>query len=629
MNAIFPTIIAVLVGLSFEEFYAETAMPEEPLARLLAALPICLLPWLAGEVLFFFARRRFAGNRPFDHRRYAKWIMLAPLPLYCVILFVFDWPKILVHLRIEGTVLIDHLVTLLPYFGALACALIQSARLRRPLREDENRRPAALAEVRPVLLDTVRQLGLILVPLFGLILLLDLVSDTSLRLYFHHIPLLSSLFLLVVFFALALLYPLLFRVGMGLKPLVKGAPLRHHLERLSNRLGFRCRDILYWSSSRPVLNAAIVGVLPRYRYVILTEELCKRLTLEELGAVFAHEVGHGKRHHAFYYLLFALAFLAVLVPIGNVAGQAIENASDGRVDQSVAAALAVYLPAFVLAWVLLFSFLSRRFELEADVYGVESSNDPILFIATLEKVARVAHLERRRRATRHFSIEGRADFLRRAFVEREEGLLEGFQRRIRTIRRTIAAAALGVSLIAGGWLGLESMRGFSEILLEWGHREDAQRLLDGYVTLRSHDEIAHTLQAEASLVEDMPPAPAAEFAALLADPSRLAIGERYAVLDTLRSGWGRAIAQSRLECAAILLEWARSINLDPAREGGRFDLDVDNTLFEMATVTNHLNARDRNAIEALMEHPPRWLRRADMRTAHDHLLRLATDHKDI
>ncbi|MFG0318605.1 MAG: M48 family metalloprotease [Planctomycetota bacterium JB042] len=623
MSAVFPTIVAVLLGLSFEEFYAETAMPEANLGVLLLALPLCLVPVAVAEVLIRFAKRRFAAGRPTNVRPYARYVAATPLPLYALALFGLGWPRVVVPLGLEGTVLVDHLVVLLPFFVLLVLATVEATRLRRPFRlAAAGPEPIPVREALGAVVDLGRHLSLFLVPLFGLILLLDLVSDTPLRLYFHHLPLLSALLLGAVLVGLSIFYPVLFRLGMGLKPLVEGAPLRRRLEELADHLGFRCRDILFWPTRRPVLNAAIVGVIPRFRYVILTEELCRRLTLDELCAVFTHEVGHGKRHHALFYLLYSVAFLILLVPIGEFAGARIAEATDGALAADVGAVLAVYLPGFAVYWVFAFGALSRRFELEADVYGVDATQDAGLFILTLEKVARLARIERKTRAPRHFSIAGRTDFLRRAYLEREPGLLSGFKERISWIRRGIATGGAVVLVAAGAWLSIDTALGAGLIFLERDRDENARRALKAVVALRPDDAEARTLLGEVELYFGTPPPVdgGVHWRHLLELEPDLTAAERARILDHLRAGWGRALARGRLIEAKTLVVRARRLN----RVGdGVFDPEYERALDGMHAVTAALGEGRPEEVRALVDRPPRWLRRADLRRALDHLRRLA------
>ena len=210
MNSVFPTIIAVLIGLSFAEYYGETAMPEASLGRMLLTLPACFLPAVVAEAILFAARTRFDAGRPIDFQRHANLVARLPLPVYASVLFLFDWPKVLVPLGLERTVLVDHVVVLAPYLLVYFVSLVETLRLRRPLHlTDAGARPTSIREVSGQALDAARQMGLVLVPVLGLMLALDLVRDTSLRLYFHHLPLLSTLFLILIFVILAMIYPIL------------------------------------------------------------------------------------------------------------------------------------------------------------------------------------------------------------------------------------------------------------------------------------------------------------------------------------------------------------------------------------------------------------------------------------
>ncbi len=628
MFAVFPTILAVLLALSFQGYYAETAMPEGRPLWLLLTLPLMFVPAALAEALLYHARRRFSMGRPFDFQRYARFIAALPLPLYAVALFEFGWPKIVVPLGIENVVLVDHIVVLLPYLIGLVVALVESTRLKRPLRLTERgARPATISEVRGSVSDALRQVGIMLLPPFGLILVLDLCRDTWLRIYFENLPILASAVLLVTLFAMALVYPILFRIGFGLKPLLAGAPLRARLEEVARRLSFRCRDILYWSTRRPQLNAAIIGVLPRFRYVILTEELCKRLTLEEIAAVFAHEVGHGKRHHALFYLLFAVAFLTALVPLAGFAGGLAERWSDGQLDASIGELAFVYLPAFAVFWLILFSWLSRRFELEADVYGVEAIGDAPLFVDTLEKVARISRIERKTTAHRHFSIAGRSDFLRSAFVAGDRGLLDAFRLKIQRVRRAILVGSAIVLGCAGLVLIVASFRGAGAIFLEKGDPASAQPVLEFVRFLDRGDPETLALLSEAAEMRHPELAGDDEhWREVLKANDELSDAERSALVDVLLSGWARATAARRNDLALKLVGRAAIVSHPGAvLDRDRLDTNLTAELVSRSDVSHAVLAGDRRFLQHLVDAPPRWLRRSDHTPALDFLRSLADE----
>jgi len=623
MIPVLPTILAILIGVSFEEYYAETAMPEESWLWLLLSLPLCLAPVAATETLFRVARRRIVAGKPINVSRFWKLIVHMPLPLYVVALFVFGWPKIVVPLGIEGAVLVDQLIVLLPYFLCLAGAVVEGIRLRRPFNMTERGpQPAGFADIRAQLSEQARHIAIAVMPMLGLSLALDSAQDTRLRLYFDNLPLLSGLALVGVMAALSVTYPLLFRYGMGLKPLVAGAPLRKRLEELAAHLDFECRDILVWPTRRPVLNAAIIGVMPRYRFVIFTQELCNRLTLDELCAVFAHEVGHGKRHHALFYLMFSGVFLAVLLPASSLVGGFIEERASSALDSSIITALLFYLPAFAFYWIVLFSYISRRFELEADVFGVDTTGDAAMFIGTLEKVARIGRIERRTSALRHFSVAGRTNFLRLAYLDGNEGLLNSFRRRIVQLRKIVAVVFVLVLMVGGGWLFLDSMRGAALIMLERGNAVRARDLLQPYLAVRSSDPVAQSLLSESELYVDIEADsadPTGRWNSLRSTVTTMSSSERESLLDALFSGWARSVRYGRPDVGLLMVARAEDLNRASPAEP---DPTLSGDLTQMRQVSMAIEDGDETALAAVTRHPPRWLRRPVVRGALEFLQEL-------
>jgi Zn-dependent protease with chaperone function len=182
----------------------------------------------------------------------------------------------------------------------------------------------------------------------------------------------ASILMLVLFMPLAI-KPLL-----GLRRMPSG-PLRLRLEALARRLHFRCKDFLLWPTHGAMANAMIVGVLPSVRYVIFTDRILEDLPDEELDAVFGHEVGHAKHGHIWSYMLFlALSVTALAAGVLLVLNHLAANQVD--LPQSMRGWLAA-VPLLIVGayFFLVFGFLSRRCERQADVYGCRavSCNNPI------------------------------------------------------------------------------------------------------------------------------------------------------------------------------------------------------------------------------------------------------------
>ena len=56
-------------------------------------------------------------------------------------------------------------------------------------------------------------------------------------------------------------------------------------------------------------NAAVIGLLPGWRYVLLSDRLIETMTDAEIEAVFAHELGHIVHNH----MAWLVVFFAILI----------------------------------------------------------------------------------------------------------------------------------------------------------------------------------------------------------------------------------------------------------------------------------------------------------------------------
>lgn len=166
-----------------------------------------------------------------------------------------------------------------------------------------------------------------------------------------------------------LVMPLLAKPLLGLKPLPPG-PTRSRLEALARRLRFRYADLLLWPTHGSMANAFIAGLIPQARYVVFTDRILDEFPEDEVDAIFGHEVGHQRHGHLWLYAGFILLSVAVLT-----AGAlwAAKTFGAGWLDPTTADApwwLALPPVGLAATYVfLVFGFLSRRCERQADVFG--------------------------------------------------------------------------------------------------------------------------------------------------------------------------------------------------------------------------------------------------------------------
>jgi len=285
------------------------------------------------------------------------------------------------------------------------------------------------------------------------------------------------------------LAPLGLRLMLGLRPLPPG-PLRDRLASAGRRLKVRYADILLWDTRGSVANAMLAGVLPWFRYILLSDRLLAELTPDEVEAVFGHEVGHVKHRHMAFYLLFFFMSLAALTGMWTAASDAILGPEPAVAAAAVNSAATwnwrdwEAVPALVLAGVYIFvafGFVSRRCERQADLYGCRvvscgrpdcdghpvsrqherpeyaddyPRRDPCptgirTFVSALEKVAVINGISRDRpgwlHAWLHGSIAHRVEFLEGVMTDR--AVAHHFQRRVGLLKWGLVAG-LAVVLIA-------------------------------------------------------------------------------------------------------------------------------------------------------------------------------------
>src|SRR5688500_8949316 len=171
--------------------------------------------------------------------------------------------------------------------------------------------------------------------------------------------------LVVVF----LFVPEMLRRVLKTEPLPAGA-LRNRLESLCRRSGLRYRQILLWHTDHNMGNAAVMGMLPQVRYILLSDLLLETMTSEQIEAVFAHEIGHVVHRHMSWYAV----FLAIILAGMFGPGVWIEQQLGSRVAHSNVSELLnlVTVVAGCGGFFFLFGCLSRWFERQADVYAART-----------------------------------------------------------------------------------------------------------------------------------------------------------------------------------------------------------------------------------------------------------------
>ncbi len=265
--------------------------------------------------------------------------------------------------------------------------------------------------------------------------------------------------------------------------------LRRRLEEICQRSKLRYRDILLWHTGNSMGNAAVMGVIPQVRYILLSDLLLETMTDRQIEAVFAHEAGHVVHRHIAWYAVFVIVIMSIFVVLGEVARMlGIELAF---IPQWMRDPLLMMIS--VATMFLLFGVLSRWFERQADVYAarimerqlasgseVRASDFPtrpianatiprlrpmhspgtfvgelgaMVFASALQRVAVVNNIPIAARNFSHGSIKQRMGFLRH--LSADPSRTARFDRRMKWIYLSLIVT-LAVSVV---WVGAIAWRG--------------------------------------------------------------------------------------------------------------------------------------------------------------------------
>ena len=174
------------------------------------------------------------------------------------------------------------------------------------------------------------------------------------------------------------------------KPLEEGE-LRTEIEKMARKAGFKLDNIYKIDGSKrsTKANAYFSGLGPKKR-IVLFDTLIDDLSIKEITAVLAHEIGHYKKKHSLVMMLYGIIQTGIMLYIFSILAG----------NEGLARAMGVESPSFhisILAFVLIYSpvsrlislfmnYLSRKHEYQADRFASYIYDDEHL-ISALKKLS--------------------------------------------------------------------------------------------------------------------------------------------------------------------------------------------------------------------------------------------------
>jgi Zn-dependent protease with chaperone function len=263
----------------------------------------------------------------------------------------------------------------------------------------------------------------ILFPWFLITLLSDLIelfAGSGLRNFLNQ-PLGEMTFVFIFLIVLSIFFPFLIKTWWQCRPLPEGSKQKILLA-FCQEMGSPFRQIFLWPAfGGRMLTAGVMGLVRHFRYLLITPALLDLLEPDELVGVVAHEIGHIRKKHLFFYLLFFVGYVLLAVFFSQWISLQVLRYQDfldfissfkGYSDDLFSVVLILPMAlGLILYFRFLFGFFMRNFERQADLFSLEILGSPGPLIRSLEKIGYSSGQGRDLPSWHHFSIAQRVDFL--------------------------------------------------------------------------------------------------------------------------------------------------------------------------------------------------------------------------
>ena len=224
---------------------------------------------------------------------------------------------------------------------------------------------------------------------------------------------------------------------------MEAGPDRQRIEALCRKAGVSYADIVYWPIfGGRMITAAVMGLVGRFRYILVTHALLRLLHPEEVDQVIAHEIGHVKHKHLLLYLLFFTGFILIsraaypvstyLLFFKGPILQAIKYFDLNPFSLHYTFMAVFVIVAIIIYFRFIFGYFMRNFERQADVYVFELFPTAQPLISTFDKIVVSSGQPADKPNWHHFSIKQRMEYLWRC-----ERFPEWITRHHRKVKRSI------------------------------------------------------------------------------------------------------------------------------------------------------------------------------------------------
>jgi len=259
-------------------------------------------------------------------------------------------------------------------------------------------------------------------------------------------------YFLLFLFIVAMLGPLLIQKFWRCRPLEQGED-RSRIEALCESVNLGYRNILNWPIFEGrVITAGVMGLVKRFRFILVTRALLNLLEPHEVDAVIAHEIGHVKKRHLLFYLLFFIGYMIISFSFMDLIVyamiyldpliKAFNHMGFNPVTVTSILFTLVIISTFLIYFRFIFGFFMRNFERQADAYVYTIFGTGVSLISTLRKISITGRQSPDKPNWHHFSITERINYLKDCEQDRSH-----IHRQNIKIRKSIGIYLAGLILI--------------------------------------------------------------------------------------------------------------------------------------------------------------------------------------
>ena len=201
-----------------------------------------------------------------------------------------------------------------------------------------------------------------------------------------------SVFIILVAIVLARIAPIIiFPLFYKFKQL-DNEEMKEGISAILEKYDINIKGIFTFNMSKDTkkANAGFTGI-GKSKRIILSDTLMENFSTDEISGIFAHELGHYTKRHIVkgIFLSSVTIFLSFYVCGQLYAWTISKFGFIYTYDIAAIPILFFFLSLFGLITMPLTNFVSRRFEIEADIFAIRTTGDKDSFISGMEKLAKI------------------------------------------------------------------------------------------------------------------------------------------------------------------------------------------------------------------------------------------------